>query len=185
MPQILALVVILLIVLVFIAGIYNSLVALKNETKNAWAQIDTQLKRRYDLIPNLIETAKAYMEYEKSTLETVIKARNSAMSVKNDPKVQSNLEGELTGALKNLFALSENYPELKANQNFLALQEELTSTENKISYARVAYNDAVMHYTNKKEMFPTNMVASIFNFQNFDYFQVDENEKEVVKVKFN
>lgn len=177
--------VILLIILWVVIGIYNSLVQLKNAAKNAWAQIDTQLKRRYDLIPNLIETVKGYMAHEKSTFELVIKARNSAMTIQNDPKAQSAAENELTGTLKSLFALSENYPELKANQNFLSLQEELTSTENKISYARVAYNDAVMMYTNKKEQFPSNIVALLFNFQNFEYFEAGAGEKENIKVSFN
>lgn len=167
-----------------IIGIYNKLVQAKNAVKNAWAQIDTQLKRRYDLIPNLIESVKGYMEHEKNTLEMIIKARNSAMTITNDAKAKSKAEGELSNTLKNLFALSENYPDLKANQNFLSLQEELASTENKIAFARTAYNDAVMLYMNKKEQFPSNIFAGIFGFGNYEYFEVAENEKGVVKVSF-
>ena len=173
-----------IVVIIGVIGVFNSLVQLKNAAKNAWAQIDTQLKRRYDLIPNLIETVKGYMEHEKSTFELVVKARSAAMAAQGDAKSKSQAEGELSSTLKNLFALSENYPELKANENFLSLQEELTSTENKISYARLAYNDAVMLYTNKKEQFPSNIVASMFNFQNFEYFEIDANEKQNVKVSF-
>ena len=167
-----------------IIGIYNSLVQAKNAVKNAWAQIDTQLKRRYDLIPNLLESVKGYMEHEKTTLEMIIKARNSAMAITNDAKAKGEAESQLSSTLKNLFALSESYPDLKANQNFLSLQEELASTENKIAFARTAYNDAVMLYTNKKEQFPSNIFAVIFNFKNYEYFEVAEREKEVVKVSF-
>ena len=169
---------------IMVIGVFNSLVALKNAVKNAWAQIDTQLKRRYDLIPNLIECVKGYMEHEKSTYEMVVKARNAAMAITNDPKAQSQAENALSGTLKSLFALSENYPELKANQNFMSLQEELASTENKIAYARTAYNDAVMMYSNKKEQFPSNIIAAMFNFQSYDYFEADAQEKEAIKVSF-
>lgn len=180
-----ALIIIAIVVLLGTIGVYNSLVQLKNAVKNAWAQIDTQLKRRYDLIPNLIETVKGYMEHEKSTFELVVKARSEAMNVKaDDLKALGEAEGKLNSTLKSLFALSENYPELKANQNFLSLQEELTSTENKISYARMAYNDAVMMYNNKKEQFPSNIVAGFFNFKEFDFFEANGAEKETVKVKF-
>ena len=181
---IVACIVIACVILFGFIGIYNSLIANKNAVKNAWAQIDTQLKRRYDLIPNLIECVKGYMEHEKSTFEMVINARNSAMKSRSSIKEQSQAENQLTGTLKSLFALSENYPELKANQNFLSLQEELSSTENKISFARLAYNDAVMMYSNKKEQFPSNVVSSMFNFENFEFFEINENEKDNVKVKF-
>lgn len=181
-------IIILIVGLIIICGIisvYNSLISLKNAVKNAWAQIDTQLKRRYDLIPNLIETVKGYMDHEKSTFELVIKARSEALTIKSDDiNGQIMAQDKLQSSLKNLFALSENYPELKANQNFLALQEELSSTENKISYARMAYNDAVMLYSNAKEQFPTNIIAGMFNFQNFNFFEASDSEKENVRVKF-
>ncbi len=172
------------IFLACIAGIYNSLIGAKNAVKNAWATIDTQLKRRHDLILNLVEATKGYMEHEKSTFELVTKARNNAMSQKGGINEQIAAENQLTGALKTIFALSENYPELKANQNFLSLQEELASTENKISFARIAYNDALMMYKNKKEQFPSNIVASMFNFEEFSFFEADDSEKNAVEVKF-
>lgn len=175
------------IVLVIVAGIvsvYNGLIACKNATKNAWAQIDTQLKRRYDLIPNLIECVKGYMEHEKTTFENVIKARSLAMQQTASIKEKAEAENQLSSTLKSLFALSENYPDLKASENFLALQEELSSTENKIAYARVAYNDAVMFYQNKKEQFPSNIIAGMFNFKDMEFFEAADNEKELVKVKF-
>ena len=179
-----ALVIVGLVVLFSFISIYNNLISSKNAVKNAWAQIDTQLKRRYDLIPNLIECVKGYMEHEKTTFENVIKARSAAMQQTTSIKEKAEAENQLTSTLKSLFALSENYPDLKASQNFLQLQEELTSTENKISYARVAYNDSVMFYQNKKEQFPSNIVAMIFNFKDMEFFEVADNEKEVVKVKF-
>ena len=180
----LAVIVALIVFVIIVINIFNSLVTLKNAVKNAWAQIDTQLKRRYDLIPNLIECVKGYMEHEKNTFELVVKARSEAMAVKDDIKARSEAENALSGTLKNLFALSENYPELKANQNFLSLQEELASTENKISFARTAYNGAVMMYSNKKEQFPSNIVALLFNFKDYGYFEINENEKEAIKVSF-
>lgn len=178
------LVVVGLIILIGFVSIYNGLVSSKNAVKNAWAQIDTQLKRRYDLIPNLIECVKGYMEHEKSTLENIVNARSLAMKQTDSIKEKAEAENQLTSTIKSLFALSENYPDLKASQNFLQLQEELTSTENKISYARVAYNDSVMFYQNKKEQFPSNIVAGLFNFKDMEFFEANENEKEVVKVKF-
>ena len=168
-----------------IIGIYNGIIILKNQCKNAYSQIEVQLKRRHDLIPNLIETVKGYMQYEKQTLENVIQARNMAVQISPDAKIQSEHESILSGALKSLFALSENYPDLKANQNFLSLQEELTSSENKIAFARQFYNDSVMQYNNKKEVFPNNIVACLFKFENFSMFEIqDAKERENVKVSF-
>lgn len=166
-------------------GIYNGLIALKNQTKNAWSQIEVQLKRRHDLIPNLIETVKGYMAHEAQTLEKVVKARQQAVHITGDARIQGQAESALSGALKSLFAVSESYPDLKANQNFLSLQEELASTENKISFARQFYNDSVMNYATKKEMFPNNIVAGMFNFESFSFFEItDEAEREVPTVKF-
>ncbi|HIT55990.1 TPA: LemA family protein [Candidatus Galligastranaerophilus intestinigallinarum] len=178
------LVIVGLLILVGFVSTYNGLVSLKNAVKNSWAQIDTQLKRRYDLIPNLIECVKGYMEHEKTVFENVVNARNLAMKPTDSLKEKAEAENQLTSTLKSLFALSENYPDLKASQNFLALQEELASTENKIAYARVAYNDSVMFYQNKKEQFPSNIVAMMFNFKDMEFFEAADNEKEAVKVKF-
>ena len=167
-------------------GIYNGIITLKNQVKNAYSQIEVQLKRRHDLIPNLVETVKGYMQHESQTLENVINARNIASKISPDAKIQSENEGILSGALKSLFALSENYPDLKANQNFLALQEEISTTENRISFARQFYNDSVMRYNNKKEIFPNNIIAGMFNFESFDMFEIeDAKERENVKVSFN
>ena len=182
---IIAAIVVCAIVLLGIIGIYNGLIVLKNQVKNAYAQIEVQLKRRHDLIPNLIETVKGYMAHEKQTLENVVKARNIAINISPDAKIQAGHENALSGALKSLFALSESYPDLKANTNFLALQEELTSTENKIAFARQFYNDSVMQYNTKKEVFPNNMIVGIFNFENFSMFEIENSkERENVKVSF-
>ncbi len=174
--------------LVFIGiviSIYNSLIGKKNQAKNAWAQIEVQLKRRYDLIPNLMETVKGYMEHERATLEAVVKARQIAMNGQTDAKSQANAENILTGTLKTLFAVAENYPDLKANQNFLALQEELATTENKISFARQFYNDAVMNYNTAKEVFPNNMIVNMFNFESFSMFEIENSEeRKAPQVKF-
>jgi LemA protein len=180
----------------FVVGIYNGLVALRNRYKNAYAQIDVQLKRRYDLIPNLVETAKGYLKHERETLEAVISARNAAQSAGSqaaanpgDPATMRALAGAesgLTGALGRLFALSEAYPDLKANQNMMQLTEELTSTENKISFARQAYNDSVMAYNTKRESFPANLIAGTFNFGPAELFQIENPaEKEAPKVSFS
>ncbi len=174
------------ILVLALIGIYNGLVVSKNQVKNAYSQIEVQLKRRHDLIPNLIETVKGYMAHEAKTLENLTKARVSAINISADAKIQAQNENALSGALKSLFAVAENYPDLKANQNFLALQEELTSTENKISFARQFYNDSVMSFKNKKEIFPNNVVVGIFNFPDFNMFEItDSAEREVVKVDFN
>ncbi|MDR1484751.1 MAG: LemA family protein [Planctomycetaceae bacterium] len=176
-------------------GVYNALIAKRNQYKNAFAQIDVQLKRRYDLIPNLVETVKGYIKHERETLEAVINARNqahgAANNAANDPtntlsmQKLNNAESQLTNVLGKLMVVVEQYPDLKANQNMLALQEELTSTENKISFARQAYNDSVMNYNTQREIFPANIIASIFNFNNATLFEVTtESERETPKVTF-
>ncbi len=192
---ILAVGVILVLFLMYAVGLYNNLVALKNRFQNAFAQIDVQLKRRYDLIPNLVETAKGYMAHEKETLDAVIRARNSAMSAgqqaaanpgeANAMKNLSTSEVALAGSLNRFIGLAEAYPDLKANQNMLALQEELTSTENKISFSRQAFNDAVMNYNTSCETFPGNIVAGFGNFQRAALFELSEpTQREPVQVKF-
>lgn len=182
--QLIMYVLVVLAALFWVVMVYNGLVVLKNRVKNAWSQIDVQLKRRCDLIPNLIETVKGYAAHESATLENVVKARQQAINVGDNVKNRAEAENALSGTLKSLFAVAENYPDLKANQNFMQLQEELTSTENKISFARQFYNDAVMAYNNKKEMFPTNIIAGVFNFENRDFFEIAEAEKAVPKVSF-
>ncbi len=170
---------------VMVVGIYNALVRLRNAVENAWSQIDVQLKRRHDLIPNLVETAKGYMQHERDTLENITKARNLA-SQASGVGDQSKAEGGLSQALSNFFVVVENYPDLKANQNFLALQEELTSTENKIGFARQAYNDQAMMFNNKVQMFPSNLVAGMFNFKAAEFFEIeDAAERNVPKVSFS
>lgn len=184
-----------LVVAMFVIGKYNGLVALRNRFKNAWAQIDVQLKRRYDLIPNLVETTKGYLKHERGTLEAVIAARNSASSANNsvsanpgDPaamKALASAEGALGASLGRLFALTEAYPDLKANTSMNQLMEELTSTENKVSFARQAYNDSVMAYNTAREVFPTNIIAGMFNFTAAESFKVEVPEqREAVKVTF-
>ena len=183
-------------ILMFVISAYNRLVALRNRYKNAYAQIDVQLKRRYDLIPNLVETAKGYIKHERETLENVTKARNIAIGAAQtaaanpgDSTAVKNLvsaESGLSGALSRLMVVSEAYPDLKANQNMMQLTEELTSTENKISFARQAYNDSVMTYNTQRELFPTNLVAGTFNFAAAELFVVDKPEqKEAPKVSFS
>jgi len=175
---------ILVVLAAVLAGMYNGLVRLRNQVKNAWSQIDVQLKRRHDLIPNLVETVKGYAGHEKTTLETVVRARNQAVQA---PSVSSKIqaEGELTQALSRLMVVVEQYPDLKANQNFLALQEELTSTENKIGFARQFYNDSVMTYNTKVQSFPANVFAGMFGFAAEPFFQVaNEAEREAPQVKF-
>ena len=178
--------VVVVLAVIFIV-FYNSLVRLRNQAKNAWAQIDVQLKRRYDLIPNLVETAKGYMKHERETLEAVTKARNLAQQLSSSGAgARSKAEGELSSALSRLLAVSENYPDLKANQNFLALQEELTSTENKIGFSRQYYNDSILVLNNKIQMFPSNVVASMTGFKAGEFFELTAaEEREVPKVSFN
>ncbi|MBX3462646.1 MAG: LemA family protein [Planctomycetes bacterium] len=166
---------------------YNGLVARRNETKNAWSQIDVQLKRRYDLIPNLVEVAKGYMKHERETLEAVIRARQQCVDLKNAGNIGElvKAEGALTRSLRGLFAVAEGYPELKANQNMLSLQEELTSTENRIGFARQAYNDAAMRLNNAIEQFPGSIVAGMGGFKQAEFFEVESaEERKVVKVSF-
>ena len=166
--------------------IYNGLVRRRNQVKNSWAQIDVQLKRRYDLIPNLVETAKGYMKHERETLESVTNARNLAQQVSSaGAGERAKAEGELSSVLSRLLAVVENYPDLKANQNFLALQEELASTENKISFSRQYYNDSVLRYNNQTQMFPSNIVASMTGFKASEFFEVTlAAEREAPKVSF-
>lgn len=173
----------LLIGLLFITATYNGLVNLRNMVKDQWSQIDVLLKRRADLIPNLVETVKGYAGHEKETLDAVITARNKAVGA-TTPKDEMAANGELTQALGRLFALSEAYPDLKANTNFIHLQENLKETEDKISFARQFYNDAVLGYKNKLEMFPSNIIAGMFNFQPELFFEASEAEKVVPQVKF-
>jgi len=177
---------IVVILAIIFAGNYNGLVGLRNQVKNAWAQIDVQLKRRHDLIPNLVETVKGYMQYERATLEAVTNARNLAQArVSAGPAERAKLEGELSGALARLLAVVENYPDLKANQNFLALQEQLTSTENKISFSRQFYNDSVLKFNNRTQMFPSNIIANMTGFKPGEFFEVKAaEEREVPKVSF-
>ena len=177
------LVLLLVVLAVGVIGIYNRLVTLRNRVDNAWSQIDVQLKRRYDLIPNLVETVKGYAAHEKETLERVISARNAAMSAQTVGE-HSEAENVLSGTLKSLFALAENYPDLKANQNFMMLQEELSGTESKIAYARQFYNDSVMTYNTSQQTFPSNVVAGMFGHSPRDYFEIEEAAKEAVKVQF-
>ena len=173
------------LVAVWVVGMYNGLVRFRNEVKNAWSQIDVQLKRRYDLIPNLVETVKGYAKHERETLEAVVQARQQAINVTDSVIDKAKAENMLSQTLRSLFALSESYPDLKANQNFLSLQEELSSTENKISFARQYYNDAALKYNNKTEMFPSNIVAGMFSFERADFFEVEEAEqREAPQVSF-
>jgi LemA protein len=162
---------------------YNGLVSMRNKIENAWAQIDVQLKRRYDLIPNLVETVKGYAAHERETLEAVVQARNTAMSAQG-PHDQAEAENLITGALKSVFALSEAYPDLKANQNFLNLQEELTGTEGRIAYARQFYNDSVFRYNTKIQSVPSNVIAKQFRFAEREYFEVDDAARGNVQVDF-
>ena len=178
----------LAIIIAVFAGLismYNSLVQLRNRVKNAWSQIDVQLKRRHDLIPNLVETAKGYMQHERDTLSEITEARSRAMGA-DGPAAKGEAETQLSGALSKFMLVVENYPDLKANQNFLALQEELTSTENKIAFSRQSYNDAVLFFNNKIQMFPSNLIATMFNFTEEEFFEIeDKAEREVPKVQFS
>ena len=178
--------IILLIIVILVIGtivMYNNLVGLRNRVKNAWSQIDVQLNRRADLIPNLVETVKGYAKHEKGVFEEVTKARSGIM---NAQTVQESADANnmLTGALKSLFAVAENYPELKANQNFINLQSQLAETEDKIAYSRQFYNDTVLMYNNKIQMFPSNLLARQFNFNEAEFFEVEESARSVPKVQF-
>lgn len=171
------------LIILWAISVYNKLIALRNRVKDQWAQIDVQLKRRFDLIPNLVETVKGYTKHESETLEAVIKARNTYVSA-TLPEDQMKADGELTKAISKLFALTESYPELKANTNFQALQQELTETESKIASARQFYNDTVMVYNNKVDMVPSNIIASLFRFEKEAFFEANETERQNVQVKF-
>lgn len=181
MPFLLVIFAILVLLIFYVIGIYNALIKLRVQVENAWSQIDVQLKRRHDLIPNLVEAVRGYMKYEQETLGKVIEARAKAVSAIGVPD-KAKAEGELTGALKSLFALFENYPDLKANQNVLALQEELTTTENQIAFSRQHYNDSVMFYNTKTQVFPSNIIANMFGFTRKEFFEAPEEEKAVPKV---
>ena len=185
MPALIVVAVIVVLLIIFVIGVYNALIRLRNQVDNSWSQIDVQLKRRHDLIPNLVETAKGYMQHERGTFEAITKARSQAMGAKNVAEA-SKAEGALGEALSKFMLVVENYPDLKANQNFLAVQEELTSTENKISFARQSYNDQVLFFNNKIQMFPSNIVANTFNFGKRDFFELESAaEREVPKVSFS
>jgi LemA protein len=175
----------LLALAMIVIGIYNALIRLRNQVDNAWSQIDVQLKRRHDLIPNLVETARGYMKHERETFEAITQARSQAMGAQSVAET-AQAEGRLADALSKFMLVVENYPDLKANQNFLALQEELTSTENKIAFARQSYNDQVLFYNNKIQMFPSNIIAGMFSFTKRDFFEVETAaEREVPKVSFS
>lgn len=181
----LIIVIVLVVVLVgFLILSYNGLVRSRNQVENAWSQIDVQLKRRLDLIPNLVETVKGYAAHERETLEAVVNARNTALAAPDTPPAQAEANNMLSGALRQLFALSEAYPDLKANQNFLALQEELTATEGRVAYARQFYNDSVLTYDNKLESFPTVIIAKSFNFEPKEYFEAEDLARTAPTVEF-
>ena len=184
-PVIAAIIIIVIIVLVVIVFIflYNGLVKLRNRVDNAWSQIDVQLQRRHDLIPNLVETVKGYAAHERQTLEAVTQARNNAVQAQG-PAAQGQAENVLTGALRQLFAVAEAYPDLKANQNFLNLQEELTSSEDRVAYARQFYNDSVLGYNTKRQSLPSSILAGMFNFSPREYFEGEEASREVPRVQF-
>lgn len=183
MDVVIVIIVVLIVLGVVFAVLYNRLVGRRNRVDNAWSQIDVQLKRRHDLIPNLVEAVKDYMQYEQETLAKVTAARAAAIDAgAAGPQAQAQAENALSGALKSLFAVAENYPDLKANQNVMSLQEELTATENKIAFARQFYNDSVLTYNNAIQMFPTNMIASMFNFTVRQFFDTPEGETAAVQV---
>lgn len=168
----------------YLISAYNGLIRRRNQIENAWAQIDVQLKRRLDLIPNLVETVKGYAAHEKETLDAVITARNAAVAAPDTPQAQAQAENALTGTLRQLFALGEAYPDLKANQNFLALQEELTATEGRVAYSRQFYNDSVLGYNNKLQQFPTMFYARMLKFERREYFEADEAARTAPTVGF-
>lgn len=185
MPPVWLIVIIVIIVLLvlWVIGTYNKLVKARNRVKDQWSQIDVQLKRRFDLIPNLVETVKGYTKHESETLENVVKARNTYVSA-TLPEDQIKADGELTKAINKLFALTESYPDLKANTNFTDLQNQLNETENKVAISRQFYNDIVMQYNNKVEMVPSNIIANMFHFKKETFFEAEKTERENVQVKF-
>ncbi len=174
---------VIVLLLLYVIVTYNGLVRLRNRIQNAWAQIDVQLRRRYDLIPNLVETVKGYAAHEKGTFQAVTEARANAINAQG-PAAQAQAENMISGALKSLFAVSEAYPDLKANQNFLSLQEELSGTEGRISYARQYYNDAVLRLNTKIQSFPSNLLAGMFGFKEHEYFEADDTSRGPVSVQF-
>jgi LemA protein len=176
--------IIVVILLIWLITAYNGLIRRRNQIENAWSQIDVQLKRRHDLVPNLVETVKGYASHEKSTLDAVVRARNAAVAA-NTPGEHAAAEGQLTGTLRQLFALGEAYPDLKANQNFLSLQEELTATEGRVAYARQFYNDSVLDYNNKLQQFPTMYFAKMLKFERREYYETDEAARETPTVDFS
>ncbi len=185
MLSLVVILVVLGVVALFVISIYNGLVRGRNEVKSTWSSIDVQLKRRYDLIPNLVETVKGYAGHERQTLEAVVKARQQAISFTGNVEERAKVENALTSTLRSLFAVAESYPDLKANQNFLSLQEELAGTENKIGFARQYYNDMAMRYKNRVEIFPSNIIAGMFNFKAEPFFQMEEPKERVApQVKF-
>jgi LemA protein len=186
MPVLIAIVVIVVVLALVFVVMYNGLVRMRNHVDSAWSQIDVQLKRRHDLVPNLVETVKGYASHERETLDAVVQARNSAMTAQStNAAASAQAENVLTGALGKLFALSEAYPDLKANTNFQQLQEELTSTEDRIGYARQYYNDSVLKYNNKIQTVPSNVIAGMFNFATREFFELDDTgERGVPNVQF-
>ena len=184
--SIVLIVILVIAVLLAIAGVisYNRFVKQRNLVEESWRQIDVELHRRHDLIPNLVETVKGYAAHERETLEAVVRARNAALAAPSTPGAQAAADNVLSGALRQLFALSEAYPDLKANQNFLALQEELTATEGRVAYARQFYNDSVLEYNNKLQQFPTAFYAKILNFERREYFETDDQARDVPNVQF-
>ncbi|MDJ0767516.1 MAG: LemA family protein [Ilumatobacter sp.] len=178
------LVIVLVVLAAYLISAYNGLIRRRNQIENAWSQIDVQLKRRLNLIPNLVETVKGYAAHEKETLDAVIRARNAAVEAPDTPAAQAQAENMLTGTLRQLFALGEAYPDLKANQNFLALQEELTATEGRVAYARQFYNDSVLGYNNKLQQFPTMYFARMLKFERREYFEADEAARSAPTVEF-
>ncbi len=176
--------IVIVIGVVWVIAAYNGLVRRRNRVENSWSQIDVQLKRRLDLVPNLVETVKGYAAHERETLDAVVRARNAAIAAPSTPGAQATADNLLTGALRQLFALSEAYPDLKANQNFLALQEELSATEGRVAYARQFYNDSVLAYNTKLETFPTMFIARSMKFEKREYFEADEAARTAPKVEF-
>lgn len=177
-------IVIILVIVAVLIGAYNGLIRSRNQIDNAWSQIDVQLKRRLDLIPNLVETVKGYAAHERGTLEAVVQARNSAIAAPDTPHAQAQADNVLTGALRQVFALSEAYPDLKANENFLALQEELTGTEGRVAYARQFYNDSVLTFNNKIQSVPAVFFAKMLHFEEREYFEAEEGARTVPTVEF-
>jgi len=182
-PWLIVILIVVAVIVIYVVATYNSLVSLRNRVNDQWSQIDVELKRRFDLIPNLVNTVKGYTKHESETLENVVKARNTYLTAGTKEQAME-ADGELTNAISKLFALAESYPDLKANENFTSLQNQLEETENKISYARKFYNDTALRLNNKIEMFPSNIVASLFKFVKVEFFKANETERENVKVEF-